>query len=246
MGQLRARRETLPEHVWQQIRAGYLRGYCFQHLSREFGIDAQALSKWLKGEQAPSRHVTGYERLEDLKDAVLEDYREEGVGMRELRKRFGVHEGTMRSFLQAQGVLKERGAQPGAHNPQSKAGRVESKERDAGKYWARRVVEKALGEPLPKGWVIHHMNECPMDQTLTNLWLFPGNGQHSLYHQSLRRSLAEGGQLAPSRLASDNGGLWLPQILDRLQSAPGTALQTLFEMQGWPVPGRRSSEPVAA
>lgn len=228
----RRRRETLDQQVWAAIQADVEYGYCLVYLAQKYQVSLNALSRWTAGVPRPTARVTGYEKLLELERSVLRDYLEEGVGMRELKRRFGVHEGTVRSFLQAKGVLKSRGAQDGAHNPQSKGARVDSKERDAGKYWARRVVEQALGTPLPKGWVIHHMNECPTDQTLTNLWLFPTTAQHSLYHQRQRENLTTGGQRSASRLASDNGGLWLPQTLDRLQSEPDTARQNLCGTPG--------------
>jgi len=220
MGAVRKRLETLPEGWLERVAQEYRYGYCLQYLGRVYGVTYTTLGKWLRDVEAPSKHTTGYERLVDLRESVLRDYLGEGVGMRELRSRFGVHEGTMRAFLQAQGVLKSRGGQVGEHNPQSKAGRVTTKERDAGKYWARRVVEQALGRPLAPGWVIHHMNECPTDQSASNLWLFPSTSHHSQYHQRQRENLTAGGQLAPSRLALDSGGLWWLQTLDRLQAEP--------------------------
>jgi len=228
----RKRLETLDPRVWAEIRAGVEYGYCLAYLSEKYEVSLNALSRWTAEVPRPTTRATGYEKLLELEGSVLRDYQEEGIGMRELKRRFGVHEGTVRSFLQAKGVLKSRGAQEGTHNPQSKGARVDAKERDAGKYWARRVVEQALGMPLPKGWVIHHMNECPTDQTLTNLWLFPTTALHSLYHQRQRENLTTGGQRSANRLALDNGGLWLPQTLGRLQSEPDTALQSLCGMPG--------------
>jgi hypothetical protein len=221
----------MPQEKWHQILKDFHYGYSRGCVAKRHGVSLSALGGWLADIPGPSKHVTGYERLLDLKESVLRDYLQEGVGMRELRRRFGVHEGTVRSFLQAQGVLKERGGQTGVQNPQSKARAVSPQDRDSGKYWARRVVVQALGQPLPQGWVIHHMNECPTDQTLTNLWLFPSAQAHSLFHQRQRENLTTGGQRSASRLASDNGGLWLPQTLDRIQDAPGTTLQSLCDTQ---------------
>lgn len=204
-------------------------GYSYGYLQEKYGVGRVALGRWVVkyGLERPTERVTGYEKLLDLKAAVLRDYVDEGVGMRELKMRFGVHEGTIRTFLAVEGVLKPRGAQCGVQNPQAKARQVSTRERDSGKYWARRAVEIVLGQKLPTGWVIHHMNECPTDQTLSNLWLFRSTGAHSQFHQRLRASLTAGGQLAPSRMAKDSGGLWLPETLDRLQYEPGTELRSL-------------------
>lgn len=224
------RKETLGEGVWEALERDVAYGYAMGYLVEKYGVGLGALTKWTAHLPRPTQRVTGYEKLLDLEASVLRDYQEEGLGVRELKKRFGVHEGTMRSFLQAKGVLKTRGAQPGLHNPQSKARQVTEQDRDSGKYWARRVVEQALGKRLPQGWVIHHMNERPTDQTLTNLWLFPTTSAHSLFHQRQRENLTTGGQRSANRLALDSGGLWLPQILDRLQSEPDTELQNLCDM----------------
>jgi len=225
----RARWETLQQDLKERLVADLATGYSYGYLEGKYGVGRVALGKWVKRYQLkrPTERVTGYEKLLELRQAVLRDYLEEGVGMRELKVRFGVHEGTIRTFLAVEGVLKSRGGQKGELNPQSKGRQVTTRDRDSGKYWARRAVELSLGQTLPKGWVIHHMNECPTDQTLSNLWLFRETAHHSMFHQRQRESLTAGGQLQPSRLAKDNGGLWLPEILDRLGSEPGIELQSL-------------------
>jgi transposase len=229
MGQQRVRWETLPDLRRKLLLQDLADGYSYQFLAEKHKIDKATIGRWVERYSLPrpTQRVTGYEKLLDLKAAVVRDYLEEGVNMRELKYRFGVHEGTMRTFLQTQGLLKSRGAQAGIENPQSKGRTVGSKDRDAGKYWARRAVESALGQRLPTGWVIHHMNECPTDQTLSNLWLFRSMSDHSLYHQRQRENLTTGGQRSPSRLAKDTNGLWLPETLDRLESEPGKELHTL-------------------
>lgn len=213
----------------EQARTDYQRGYSVHYLSKLYGVTPARLLREFEraGLQPPSVHLTGYERLLDLAGEVLKDYLEGSVSAREVAKRFGVHEGTMTTFLQAKGVLKSRGAQEGTHNPASKARQVGSKDRDSGKYWARRTVELALGRQLPTGWVIHHMNENPRDQRQSNLWLFPSGGQHSSYHRQQSEILAAGGRVAASQTALENGGLWLPELLALLLSQPDKAEQLL-------------------
>lgn len=229
MGSTRVRWETLPPCRREVLVEDLQKGYSLFYLEQKHQISRAALGRWVEVYELArgSERTTGIEKLVELKEFVLSDYLEEGVGMRELKFRFGVHEGTMRTFLQMQGVLKGRGGQQGALNPQSKGRQVEIADRDSGKYWARRAVELTLGQKLPTGWVIHHMNECPTDQTMGNLWLFRGANQHSLFHQRQRENLTAGGQLPASRLAKDNGGLWLPEILDRLGCEPDTELRSL-------------------
>lgn len=45
------------------------------------------------------------------------------------------------------------------------------------------LAEKALGKPLPKGAVVHHVNECPWDNTPSNLVVCPDQSYHRLLHQ---------------------------------------------------------------
>ncbi len=220
----------------------YRRGYSLAYLKSVYGVQTSRLSKEFEGIPVPSQHKTGIERLLDLAAYVLEDYTEGAIGVREAARRFGVHEGTMQVFLQQRGVLKSRGAQPGIDNPQSKARQqVDSTDRDSGKYWARRTVELALGRKLPKGWVIHHMNENPRDQRQSNLWLFPLAQLHGAYHQRQSESLAAGGRVAASQTALENGGLWLPQLLAQLASSPETVERLLSCTPELPMPDQQES-----
>jgi transposase len=229
----------------EQARRDYQRGYSLLYLKSVYGVQTARLSKEFEGIPVPSQHTTGIERLLDLAAYVLEDYTDGAIGVREAARRFGVHEGTMRVFLQQRGVLKSRGAQPGIENPQSKARQqVDSSDRDSGKYWARRTVELALGRKLPKGWVIHHMNENPRDQRQSNLWLFPSAQLHVAYHQRQSESLAAGGRVAASQTALENGGLWLPQLLAQLASSPETVEQLLSCTPELPTPDRQGFGPV--
>lgn len=229
----------------ERAKKDFCRGYSLSYLREVYGVELDRLrSEFAKaGLQKPSQHKTGIERLMDLAPYVLEDYTEGAIGVREAARRFGVHEGTMRVFLQQRGVLKSRGAQPGLENPQSKARQVGSADRDSGKYWARRTVELALGRKLPKGWVIHHMNENPRDQRQSNLWLFPATQLHSAYHMQQSESLAAGGRVAASQTALENGGVWLPQLLVQMQSEPETVEQLLSCTPELPMQDLQESEP---
>lgn len=49
------------------------------------------------------------------------------------------------------------------------------------------IAELALGRPLPKGAVVHHMNECPSDnETRFNLVICPDQAYHMLLHRRMR------------------------------------------------------------
>lgn len=228
---------TFPQTVWdamsderkQQCINDYQRGYCLPYLQKIYGVQRERLRKELDraGIPAPTEHSTGMERLKDCREAVIHDYTTEAIGARDLARRFGVHEGTMTVFLQQTVGLKSCGAQAGAQNPMNKGRNVDSKDRDHGRYWGRKTVELGLGRKIPKGWVVHHMNENPRDQRHSNLWLFPTSAQHGSYHAQQLDRLAAGGSVPANQTALENGGLWLPQLLVLQQSEPDKVDQLL-------------------
>ena len=54
------------------------------------------------------------------------------------------------------------------------------------------IAERALGRPLPKGAVVHHADENPMNNDPTNLVICPSQAYHSLLHVRLRAMKACG------------------------------------------------------
>jgi hypothetical protein len=48
------------------------------------------------------------------------------------------------------------------------------------------VAEKALGKLLPKGAVVHHVNEDKLDNRSGNLVICPDRAYHQLIHQRMR------------------------------------------------------------
>jgi hypothetical protein len=54
------------------------------------------------------------------------------------------------------------------------------------------VAENALGKPLPKKAVVHHVNEIPSDNSPTNLIVCPDQKYHILLHVRMRAMAACG------------------------------------------------------
>lgn len=54
------------------------------------------------------------------------------------------------------------------------------------------VAERALGKPLPKGAVVHHVNEDPLDCRNKNLVILQNQGMHNILHGRLKALQATG------------------------------------------------------
>lgn len=48
------------------------------------------------------------------------------------------------------------------------------------------VAERALGHVLPRGAIVHHVNENPLDNRPSNLAILPSRGYHMALHARLR------------------------------------------------------------
>lgn len=66
---------------------------------------------------------------------------------------------------------------------------VPSQDGRRGKYVAehRLVMEAAIGRPLERSEVVHHVNGDPLDNRPENLWMFPSNAEH-LRHELMGRT----------------------------------------------------------
>ena len=56
----------------------------------------------------------------------------------------------------------------------------------------RIVAAKALGRPLPRGVIIHHVNEIQQDNRGCNLVIFQNAGEHLRVHRRMRARAACG------------------------------------------------------
>jgi predicted XRE-type DNA-binding protein len=92
-------------------------------------------------------------------------------------------------------------------------------------YYRRQSYEVAaicLGQPLPQGWIIHHLNENPKDNRPENLVLFQTSGAHASHHLQLRVLRQKGQPADAIRVALENGAQVLPQPPNPILLEPDT------------------------
>jgi DNA-binding CsgD family transcriptional regulator len=223
--------DRIPEDTQKVILEFHDHGYSTKYIGLTTGYPRSSIINLLKSHGREFVGKTGLSALEAIADKVIQEYQENSIGCREIALRFGFHEGTVSNFFAARNLLKKKGAQEGAENPQYKSRSEEySKIQDQGKYWSRQIVKSSLGCELPKGYVIHHMDENPLNQSISNLWIFPDGVKHVQYHQQQLSNLASGALKAPSQLALENDALWLPQLIALKQSQPDISQQSLYKM----------------
>ena len=58
------------------------------------------------------------------------------------------------------------------------------------------IAEQALGNLLPRGAIVHHVNGCPSDNRNTNLVICDNQAYHMLLHRRMRAQKATGNALS--------------------------------------------------
>lgn len=132
-----------------------------------------------------------------------------GESCAQIAETYGVTGEVIRRRLRGQGVTRRSNAKAtGPRNCQWKGGRS-----DTMHYHRRQSYEIAaicLGQPLPRGLVIHHADEDPTNNRPENLLLFDTQSAHVRFHQQLLRFQRRGEAVDAFQLALDCGAKPLP------------------------------------
>jgi hypothetical protein len=81
-------------------------------------------------------------------------------------------------------------------------------------YFRRQSYEVAaicLGQPLPRLWVIHHLDENPENNEPSNLLLFRHQSAHAGFHQQVLKLQRAGQAVDVRALAIELGGRPMPE-----------------------------------
>jgi hypothetical protein len=134
---------------------------------------------------------------------MINDYKS-GLFMRELGRKYGVSNTTIKNYLKAAGVelrdarqeiKKSAHSRIGIKNPLYKNGKRTHKQGyimvnvGANKYVLehRLVMEREIGRKLLDSEVVHHINGIKDDNDPMNLFLFKNVSNHNIYHRKTEK-----------------------------------------------------------
>lgn len=142
------------------------------------------------------------------KEKIIQRYLS-GEGTNEIGKSLGIRGEVVRRRLKKWNIPRRVGKAVGQKNPQWKGGKYQ-----AVHYFRRQSYEVAaicLGQPVPKGYVIHHLDENKENNNPENLVLFPSLSAHTKFHQKVLNLQFEAGSKEANQQALESGAIPLPQ-----------------------------------
>lgn len=201
--------KVLKNPEWDEIRSRYLSGESQSSIARRMGLSQPSIGYALKmleievGKGAKSRSQRKF-----LPDNLEEIYNS-GKSCREIGEMFGVQDEVVRERLILLNIPRRVGKASAEKNPQWKGGRKQTMH-----YYRRQSYEVAaicLGKPVPKGHIIHHLDENPENNNPRNLVLFESQSLHAKYHQTALKNRLIVGSEEAILLALEIGAVPLPE-----------------------------------
>lgn len=190
-------------------------------VAKELGIHQTVVSRCLI--RCGIRIGTGQTTRYPIPDEKVRALYESGLSTAQVGQQVGLDAESVRRRLRSLGVPRRAiggTTLSGENNGQWKGGFHHPLH-----YYRRQSYEIAaicFGQPLPRGWAIHHLDENPENNNPENLWVFPDVGSHARFHQQLLRLLRQGGQVDPIQILQENGAVPLPRPPAPIEFAPGT------------------------
>lgn len=196
---------------WDRVVKMFQSGMTTKQIAEHFGMNHSSISRILKKKGFP----LGQGRKEWIIlpiDEIASRYLS-GESCSEIAVDYHVTGNLIRRKLKANGIARRSAkiAVPkGKKAYQYKHGRKYNPMH----YYRRQSYEIAaicMGQPIPSGTIIHHMNENPNDNRPENLALFPSAHHHAKFHQQAIRLQRSGLPVDTIQLVLESGGQMLPQ-----------------------------------
>lgn len=194
---------------WKQMYDMYQEGQTHKQIANYFEISQPSVNRVLKnllgihvgkGNHNPKKVY--------LPDSVGDIYLS-GKTCQEIGEQFGTSRKVVQKKLTQLNIPRRIGKAEGPKNPQWKGGKEIPVH-----YFRRQSYEVAaicLKMPVPKGHVIHHIDENPKNNHPTNLMIFPNNSLHTKFHQLVLKNRWRVDSKEAIQKALEIGGVLLPK-----------------------------------
>lgn len=219
-----------PRAESQKVYDDYMRTKSQIETGRLNGISKHRVGQILR-EQFAIGNVAGLTNPKALPTEEIAALYAGGLTCQKIGEKYGVSWNCIRENLLKNGYAmrtRKEHACRGASNPNWTGGNYTRNRK------ARGIVEEYAQRKLLQDSVVHHHDMNPKNNSLDNLWIFPSQSSHKLYHHSLLRHQNSGSKVDATLLALGNGG-WPLLILPCLNVLThATGLLALFETEQMP------------
>lgn len=193
---------------WKAIYELYSQDVGFREIERRLGLRYGAAARVLRNIVGGVGRGNNNPKKIYLPDSIGKMYLD-GLGEKEIAEQFdGISRKVVRNKLRQLGIPKRVGKASGSKNKQWKGGREETVHRYRRQSYE--VVAICLRKPLPKGHVIHHIDENPKNNYPSNLMIFPSGSLHGKFHQTVLKNQWKVDSEEAIRFALEIGGVPLP------------------------------------
>lgn len=208
---IRVGRGNKRQHDYQEVLRLFQELGNQHRVAERLGILPSTVSKILCTQGIRLGKGTGRPVVHELPMTEIASRYLAGESTIELAQDYDVDSEVIRRRLRSKGVSRRGVVESrarGSKNGQWKGGKEKTMH-----YYRRQSYEVAaicLGQPVPLGWIIHHIDENPKNNQPVNLSLFPSPKLHLRFHQLLLRLQRTGQTVDAIQLVLENGGQMLP------------------------------------